>query len=335
MEEQHHTAPIAGTDVPMQLTVAASPHEKSRTHVPHLMRDVLIALLPACLFGIVWFGYQAALLCIVSVATCLATEYLYEKLLHRPITIRDGSAAVTGLLLAMNVPYTMPLPMLILADIFAIIIVKQLFGGLGKNIVNPALAARVFLFISFPSAMANYLSRADFTAAYVDAVSAATPLAALKAGAAGQLALKDLFLGTIGGSLGEVSTLLLLLGGIYLLCRRVITWHIPVSYLGTVALLTFLFPRGDGRLESMLLELCAGGLMLGAIFMATDYVTAPVTRGGRLLYGALCGAITVFIRYFGAYPEGVSFAILISNLLIHYLDRFIRPRPFGKRRQKK
>ena len=317
--------------MPAQLTVASSPHEKTRTHVPHLMRDVLIALLPACLFGAVWFGPRAALLCVISVLTCVAAELVYEKLLHRPVTVRDGSAAVTGLLLGMNLPYTMPIPMLIVADLFAMIIVKQLFGGLGKNIVNPALAARVFLFMSFPGAMASFPARADLSLPYADAVATATPLSALKTGAPLSDTVLDLFLGTVGGCIGEVSALLLLLGGIYLLCRRVITWHIPVSYLGTVALLTLLFPRAGGRLDSMLIELCAGGLILGAFFMATDYVTSPVTRTGRLIYGVLCGLFTVLIRYFGAYAEGVSFAILIANLLVYYIDRFTRPTPFGKK----
>ncbi|MBQ8352119.1 MAG: RnfABCDGE type electron transport complex subunit D [Clostridia bacterium] len=321
--------------MPERLTVAASPHEKTRTHVPHLMRDVLIALLPACLFGILWFGPRAALLCGISVLTCILAELLYEKLLRRPVTVRDGSAAVTGLLLAMNLPYTMPIPMLLLADVFAIILVKQIFGGLGKNIVNPALAARVFLFMSFPGAMANFSARPDFGASYTDAVTSATTLTSLKEGLGGSFTITDLFFGTTPGCIGEVSALLLLVGGVYLLCRRVITWHIPVSYLGTVALLTFLIPRTGDRMESMLLELCAGGLLLGAFFMATDYVTSPVTRGGRLIYGVLCGAITVFIRYCGVYAEGVSFAILIGNLLVYYLDRFTRPTPFGKRRGKR
>lgn len=317
--------------MPPQLTVAASPHEKTRTHVPHLMRAVLIALLPACLFGAVWFGPRAALVCVTSVLFCMLAEALYQCLLHRPVTVRDGSAAVTGLLLALNLPYTIPFPMLLLADLFAIIVVKQLFGGLGKNIVNPALAGRVFLFISFPGAMAAYPVRADFSTPYADAVASATPLAALKEGSLGAHTLSDLFFGTVGGCIGEVSALLLLLGGVYLLCRRVITWHIPVSYLGTVALLTFLFPRTGDRVESMLLELCAGGLLLAAFFMATDYVTSPVTRRGRLIYGVLCGAITVLIRYCGAYAEGVSFAVLICNLLVYYIDCFTRPTPFGKK----
>ena len=179
--------------------------------------------------------------------------------------------------------------------------------------------------------MASFPARADLSLPYADAVATATPLSALKTGAPLSDTVLDLFLGTVGGCIGEVSALLLLLGGIYLLCRRVITWHIPVSYLGTVALLTFLFPRAGGRLDSMLIELCAGGLILGAFFMATDYVTSPVTRTGRLIYGVLCGLFTVLIRYFGAYAEGVSFAILIANLLVYYIDRFTRPTPFGKK----
>ena len=343
MDEKHilqvkTSVPDAGTpgggeretaDYPPLLTVAASPHERTRTRTAHLMYEVILALLPAYLFGVVWFGLRALLLGVLSVAVCVLAEYGYEKLMHRPVTVSDGSAALTGLLLAMNIPVGLPVGMLICGDLFAILLVKQLFGGLGKNIVNPALAARVFLFISFPSDMAEFPVRTGFSQPVADAVSGATPLSALRAGDISSLDLGSLFFGTTGGCIGEVSALLLLLGGVYLLARRVISWRIPVAYLGTVALLTFLFPRAGDRLDCMLIELCAGGLMLGAFFMATDYVTSPVTPRGRLIYGILCGGITVFIRYFGSYPEGVSFAILICNLLVYYLDRFTMPTRFG------
>ncbi len=315
-------------DFPTQLTVSPSPHQRTRTHVPRMMIDVIIALLPAYIFGVWWFGLRALLVGAVSVAVCMAAEAIFELILHRPITVKDGSAAVTGLLIAMNVPVSIPLGMLIVGDLFAMILVKGLFGGLGKNIVNPALAARVFLFISFPSAMANFAH---------DAVSGATPLGQLKEG--GELALPsllDMFIGKTGGCIGEVSAALLIVGGVYLLIRRVISWQIPAAYLGTVAVLALFFPRVGGMfsLESVAVELLAGGLMIGAFFMATDYATSPVTPVGRLIYGVLCGLITVFIRYFGAYPEGVSFAILISNLFVYYLDKFTKPTPFGGGKKK-
>lgn len=317
---------------PALLTVSPSPHQKTSTHVPRMMVDVLIALLPAYIFGVVWFGLNALVLGVVSVAACILSELIFEKLLRRPVTVMDGSAAVTGLLLAMNVPVTVPIPYLVIADVFAIVIVKCLFGGLGKNIVNPALAARVFLFISFPSAMASYVCPRDFFGA--DAVTGATPLGIIKeAGSVEGIELLDLLIGKTGGCIGEVSAVLLLLGGLYLLLRRVISWQIPVAYLGTVALVALLFPRAGGGLMMVPIELLSGGLMLGAFFMATDYATSPVTPVGRLIFGVLCGLVTVFIRYFGAYPEGVSFAILIANLFVYYLDRYTKPTPFGGKRK--
>ena len=318
---------------PALLTVSPSPHQKTHTHVPHVMLDVILALLPAYIFGVVWFGLHALLIGVISVAACMLSELIFEKLLHRPVTVLDLSAAVTGLLIAMNVPIGIPIPYLVVADVFAIIVVKCLFGGLGKNIVNPALAARVFLFVSFPSAMASFRTPSDWLGA--DAVAGATPLSAIKAGSIEGIDLLDLFIGKTGGCIGEVSAVLLLLGGVYLFLRRVISWRIPVAYLGTVALLALLFPRADGGLLMVPIELLSGGLMLGAIFMATDYVTSPVTPMGRLLFGVLCGLVTVFIRYFGAYPEGVSFAILIANLLVYYLDRYTKPRNFGAVKKEK
>lgn len=322
------TAPAA-PDFPALLTVSPSPHQHSRVHVPRMMLDVIIALLPAYIFGVVWFGLRALLVGAASVLACVLAEFLFEKILRRPVTVMDGSAAVTGLLIAMNVPVSIGIGMLIVADVFAMVLVKGLFGGLGKNIVNPALAARVFLFVSFPGAMAS------FPNPNVDAVTAATPLAQIKeAGSIEGIELLDLLIGKTGGCIGEVSAVLLLLGGVYLLCRRVISWQIPTAYLGTVALLALLFPRAGGGLMMVPIELLSGGLMLGALFMATDYATSPVTPVGRLVFGVLCGLITVFIRYFGAYPEGVSFAILIANLLVFYIDRFTKPTPFGGGKKK-
>jgi electron transport complex protein RnfD len=210
---------------------------------------------------------------------------------------------------------------------FAIVVVKQLFGGIGKNFLNPALAARVFLFLSWPDKMAAFPAPFDRG---VDAVASATPRAG------GAASLTDLFLGRVGGSIGEISACLLLVGGIYLLARRVITWHIPAAYLGTVALITFVFPRGGFfNAEFMLFELLSGGLVLGALFMATDYVTSPITGRGRLIFGAGCGLLTVFFRYFGSYPEGVSFAILVMNCLVYYIDKLTMPRVFGGDRRGK
>ena len=288
------------------LTVTPSPHIKHTATTTKIMADVLIALAPAFAWGIFVFGLNAALMPLIAVAASVFFEFIVQKILHKPVTVGDLSAVVTGLLLGFNLPagnsYFLP----VVGAAFAIVVVKQLFGGIGKNFVNPALAARVFLFLSWPDKMAAYPAAFDRG---IDAVASATPRAG------GSAELLDLFLGKCGGSIGEISALLLIAGGAYLLIRRVITWHIPVAYLGTVALITFLFPQGGGffNAQFMLFELCSGGLMLGAFFMATDYVTSPVTGKGRLIFGAGCGLLTVFFRYFGAYPEGVSFAILVMT----------------------
>ena len=328
MTENEKTTPVSGDLYQGLLTVTPSPHIKHTDTTARVMIDVLIALLPAFVWGIVVFGLNALLIPLIAVVASVFFEFLTQKLLHKPVTAGDCSAAVTGLLIGLNLPacdsYFLP----VVGAAFAIIVVKQLFGGIGKNILNPALAARVFLFLSWPTKMAVY--PAPFDRTVVDAVASATPRAG------GEIALLDLFLGKCGGSIGEISTLLLLVGGIYLLLRRVITWHIPVAYLGTVALITFVFPQG-GFFDPtfMLTELCTGGLMLGAIFMATDYVTSPVTAKGRLIFGVGCGLLTVFFRYFGAYPEGVSFAILVMNSLVWYIDKLTRPRVFGGARHGK
>ena len=310
------------------LTVTPSPHIKHTDTTTRVMGDVLIALMPAFIWGIIVFGLNAALMPLIAVAASVFFEFIVQKLLHKPVTVGDLSAAVTGLLLGMNLPacdsYFLP----VVGAAFAIVVVKQLFGGIGKNFVNPALAARVFLFLSWPDKMAAFPAPFDRTVS--DAVASATPRAA------GTAELIDLFLGKCGGSIGEVSALLLLVGGAYLLIRRVITWHIPVAYIGTVALVTFVLPQGgffDARF--MLFELLSGGLMIGAFFMATDYVTSPVTGKGRLIFGAGCGLLTVFFRYFGAYPEGVSFAILVMNCLVFYIDKLTKPRVFGGARHGK
>ena len=249
------------------------------------------------------------------------------------MTVSDCSAAVTGLLLGMNLPSTVPFYVPVVGSVFAIVVVKQLFGGIGKNIMNPALAARVFLMLAWTAKMTKFVPAFAWMDG-TDAVASATPLASLKTGASGG-AVIDLFLGKCGGCIGEVSALCLLLGGVYLLVRRVIAWQIPAAMLGTVALLTLIFPRGDmGGVQFMASSLFSGGLMLGAIFMATDYVTSPVTAWGRVIYGAGCGALVVFLRCFSGYPEGVSFAILIMNALVWYIELLTKPRVYGKGRGK-
>ena len=311
---------------PDMLTVSPSPYIKSSDTVQSIMIDVLIALLPALVFGIYVFGFRALLLTAVSVAACIFFEWGFEKISKRPNTAKDLSAAVTGVLLALNVPSTLPLWMIIIGAFFAIVVVKQLFGGIGKNIVNPALAARVFMFLSWPSQMTAYPA--------LDGIASATPLSFLKTGDVSYFDSAKIFKMFMGmeksGVIGELSIMLLIAGGIYLIVRHVITWHIPVAYIGTVMLLTLAFPKnGADNLTFMFAEILSGGLILGAVFMATDYATGPVTKKGRLIYGVICGLITVFIRYFGAYNEGVSFSILIANLLVYYIDNFTRPTVFG------
>ena len=322
--------------MPEFLTVSPSPHLRNPENISSIMLDVIIALIPAMFWGVYVFGWRALLLCVLSVGCSVGFEAAVEMLLHRNVTIGDLSAVVTGLLLCMNLPVSVPLWMPVVGAFFAIVVVKQIFGGIGKNFMNPALAARVFLFSSW----AGYMSRFPQAGQKVndlavvlgdaDIVAGATPLASLKNGSLPDTNLFDSIIGNTGGCIGEVSSLLLIAGGVYLLIRRVITWHTPVAYIGTVALLTYLFPKTGGvAVDFMLAEIFAGGLMLGAIFMATDYATSPITKNGRLLYGVGCGLITVLIRFFGSYPEGVSFAILVMNLLVFYIDRLTVPRRFG------
>lgn len=305
-----------------ELTISSSPHVHSPVSTGTIMRDVLIALAPAFVGSIVFFGLRALLVTLVSVAACVLFEWLWCKLRKIPGKLYDLSAVVTGVLIAFVCPVTIPLWCIILGDFFAIIVVKQLFGGIGKNIVNPALAARAFMF-SWPVLMTSWVAPG------VDAVSTATPLAAMHQGQLPQESLLNLFVGNIGGCIGETSGLLLLIGLVYLLVRKVISLRIPLAFVGTVAVLTLLFPQGNPPLTWMAAQLCTGGLLLGAIFMATDYVTSPVTHLGQVVFGIGCGVITVMIRYFGGYPEGVSYAILIMNCCVVLLDRIGRPRKFG------
>ena len=316
--------------------ISSSPHIRSKDSTVTIMRDVILALLPALIGAIWFFGWRALSMAIVSVGGAIFFEWLYERMTKRPCTVWDGSAAVTGLLIAMVCPVGIPYWVLLVGDFFAIFIVKQLFGGLGKNFMNPALAARAFLF-SWPVMMTTWVApgsrvptllSTDPTA--VDAVACATPLSFLQAGELPAASLRDAFLGNIGGSMGETSVLLLLIGFAYLLIRKVISPRIPLFYIGTVAVLAFLFPQGGmDRLVWTGWQLCSGGLLLGAIFMATDYVTSPVTHLGQIIFAIGCGLLTVFIRYFGAYPEGVSFAILVMNTCVVLLDKIGIPKRFG------
>lgn len=297
-----------------------------------IMIDVIIALCPALIWAVYLFGARALVLTAVSVASSVIFEYLYRLITKKSVAIGDFSAVVTGMLLAFSLPVSVPMWMPVLGAFFAIVIVKQLYGGIGKNVVNPALAARVFLFLAFPSEMATFTAPSAKLPAFLaaDAVATATPLASLKGGTAPSQSVFELFLGDHAGCIGEVSVLLLLAGALYLLVRKIITWHIPVAYIATVAVVSYLFPgSGMDAVQYVLCELCTGGLILGAFFMATDYTTSPVSPKGRIIYGIGCGLITMFIRSCGGYPEGVSFAILVMNCLAWYIDKFTRPRVFG------
>lgn len=315
-----------------ELTISSSPHAHSPVTTQTIMRDVLIALVPALLGSIYFFGFRALLVTLVSAAACVFFEWGFCKIRKLHCKTYDLSAVVTGVLLAFVCPVTIPYWTIILGDFFAIVLVKMLFGGLGKNIVNPALAGRAFLF-SWPVLMSNWVKVGFDNAAGLlstaDAVTAATPMSAMHQGALPEESILDMFLGNIGGCIGETSALLLIIGFIYLLYRKVITARIPLSYIGTVAILAFLFPQGNDRIAWMAAQVFGGGLMLGAIFMATDYVTSPLTKLGQIVYGIGCGVITILIRYFGGYSEGVTYAILCMNACAVLLDKIGRPVKFG------
>lgn len=314
------------------LHVSSSPHIRSKITTDWIMYMVLIALLPATCMGVYLFGVPALILIVCSVVTCVATEYIYERLMHKPITIKDGSAMVTGLLLALNLPSGATWWMAVLGGVFAILVVKQLFGGLGQNIMNPALAARCFLMISFAARMTDFSTSDSVTAKLVDTVSGATPLAEIKAG--GSWDLMSMFLGNIRGTIGETSALLLLIGGIFLLVMKIIDLRIPLTYIGTFAVFALLFGGHGFDLSYVAAELCGGGLMLGAWFMATDYVTRPVTGKGQYVYGVILGILTGVFRIFGGSAEGVSYAIIFTNLLVPIIERLTLPGGFGIVKQK-
>lgn len=319
-----------------ELTISSSPHAHASATTRSIMRDVLIALTPALIGSVYFFGFRALLVTLVSMAACVLFEWGYQKLMKKKTLVYDLSALVTGMLIAFVCPVTIPLWMVVVGDFFAIVIVKQLFGGIGKNFVNPALAARAFLF-SWPVAMTTWVKPGFENTVGVfgsaDAVTAATPMAAMHQGVMPDASLFDLFIGNVGGCIGETSVLALLVGFLYLLIRRVLTVRIPLSYLGTVAVLALLFPQGNDPLSWTAAQLCGGGLMLGALYMATDYVTSPVSKLGQVIFGIGCGVITVAIRYFGGYNEGVSYAILVMNACVVLLDKVGMPKQFGTARK--
>ena len=305
----------------MKLTVASSPHIRGDFRSSRIMGDVMLALLPAMIVGIWTHGIRSLFVTVVAIGSAVAFEWLYSLVTRTRNTIVDGSALVTGMLLAMTLPATVPYWLVIVGCGFAIIFVKALCGGLGQNIFNPALSARGFMMLIFPAYMVRFEG--------VDGVTAATPLHHMVMPALPEESLMDMFLGNCPGSIGEVSALALLLGGAYLVYRKVISVRIPAAYLGTVAILTLVFHKTDAPVQWMLYSLFGGGVMLGAIFMATDYATSPVTAKGQIVYGIGCGALTVFFRYFGLFPEGVTYAILIMNAFVWIIDRHTAPRRFG------
>ncbi len=335
--------------------MTSSPHIKAEDDTRSIMMDVIIALMFPLIMGIYFFGWRAAMLTLVSVASCIAFEWLYRYLAKKPSSIGDLSAVVTGILIAFCLPVSAPMWLPVIGAFFAIVIVKQLYGGLGHNFMNPALAARAFLF-SWPAMMSlwtkpnlgdkalSVIGNISKDALSPDVIASVTPLGKMKAGVLPSVttgaaeadvisSLRDVAIGNVAGCIGEVSAIVIIAAAIYLLIRKVITIHIPLAYVGTVAVITFLFPQGGNPpFQWMLFSILSGGVLLGAVFMATDYVTSPVTSGGKIIYGIGCGVITVLIRYFGSYNEGVTYAILIMNACACFLDRVAKPRRFGVKR---
>jgi electron transport complex protein RnfD len=305
----------------MKLTVASSPHIRGNFRTNRIMLDVVLALMPALAVGVWMLGIRALAVTAVCAVSAVAAEWLYSVFTKTRNTTVDGSALVTGVLLAMTLPHTVPYWQAVLGSVFAIIIVKALCGGLGQNIFNPALAARAFLMLIWPVGLTRY--------AGLDGVTAATPLHHMVMPALPEESLMDMFLGRCPGSIGELSALALLLGGAYLVYRKVISIRIPAAYLGTLAVLTLVFHKTDAPVDWMLYSLMSGGVMLGAIFMATDYATSPATAMGQIVYGIGCGVLTVIFRYYGIFPEGVTYAILIMNAFVWVIDRYTAPRRFG------
>ena len=325
--------------------ISVSPHVRSGLSTSTVMRDVAIALMPALLFGTFVFGLRALIIIALCAVTCVLTEYVYERLMKQPVTVADGSALVTGLILAMNLPSTVPFWVPVMGGVFAILFVKQLFGGIGQNFMNPALAARCFLIISFPAMMGGNwpavgnIFGADVLGGFaqrmstltVDAASAATPLAVLQGG--GEVDLLQAFLGIHSGCIGETSSLAILIGAAYMLARGVISPRIPAVYVGSAVafafLLNLLAGNGAPSVNNLVGQTVTGGLLAGAVFMATDYVTSPITRGGQWVYAILLGFLTALFRVFGSSAEGVSYAIIIGNTLVPLIERVTMPRAFG------
>lgn len=304
------------------LHVSSSPHVRDRVTTKNLMFDVVIALIPATIWGAYQFGLYALAVVVATVLACVASEYVWEKGMHKPITITDGSAVVTGMILALNMPPEIPIWIPMLGGVFAIIVVKQLFGGLGQNFMNPALAARCFLLISF----ASYMN--DFTSAAIgfDSLTGATPLAAMRAG--NDVDLAAMVVGRIPGTIGEVSSIALLIGAVYMIVRKVISPRIPLIYIGTVAVFVFIF--GGFDVNYTINQIFAGGLIFGAFFMATDYVTSPITPKGQIIFGICLGILTGLFRLFGGSSEGVSYAIIFCNILVPLIEKVTLPTAFGK-----
>ncbi|MFG6328349.1 MAG: RnfABCDGE type electron transport complex subunit D [Lachnospiraceae bacterium] len=319
------------------LNISSSPHVRDKSSTQSIMWCVILCLLPAAVFGIYNFGIKAIILIIACMATCILTEFIWQKSMKLPVTVTDGSAALTGLLLALNLSSTFPVWMAVVGSVFAIIVVKQLFGGLGQNFMNPALGARCFLMVSFAGKMTSFT---------YDSVTGPTPLAIIKNGdkamsvadilAAGDgktqapTSVINMFLGNIGGTIGETSALAILIGGIVLIALKIISWKIPVCYLATFAVFALIFGGRGFDITYLAAELCGGGIMLGAFFMATDYVTSPITPRGQIVFGVLLGVLTGIFRIFGASAEGVSYAIIICNLLVPLIEKVTIPVPFGK-----
>lgn len=302
------------------LNVSSSPHVRSKVSTSNIMYDVALAMVPALIWGVIQFGFYSLIVVAATVLSCVLSEYVYEVLMKKPVTISDGSALVTGMILGLNMPPTIPIWMPVLGGVFAIIVVKQLYGGLGQNWMNPALAARCFLLISFAGSMTK------FTDPVTDAVAGATPLAAIKAG--GDYDVMSMFIGKIPGTIGEVSVVALLIGAAYLLAKKVISIRIPGTYILTFAAFAFIF--GQHNLSYVLAEVCGGGLIFGAFFMATDYVTSPITVKGQIVFGICLGLLTGLFRIFGGSAEGVSYAIIFCNMLVPLIEKVTLPTAFGK-----
>ena len=302
------------------LNVSSSPHVRSGVTTKNIMYDVAIAMIPATVWGVMQFGLYSLLVVAATVLSCVLSEYVFEVLMKKPVTISDGSALVTGMILGLNMPPSIPIWMPVLGGVFSIIVVKQLYGGLGQNFMNPALAGRCFLLLSFTKPMNQ------FTDPMVNSVSGATPLAVLKDG--GSYDLAAMFLGKIPGTIGEISTLALLIGAAYLLAKKVISIRIPGTYILTFAVFVFIFGRQD--LGYVLAEICGGGLIFGAFFMATDYVTSPITPKGQIIFGICLGILTGLFRLFGGSSEGVSYAIIFCNILVPLIEKVTLPTAFGK-----